>query len=212
MKKYFLIISVATAISGLPAFGQGYFVFTGSPRTVWDFGLFGTASTNTRVSFLWGSGTPAVDVIAPSIPTNNSVGYSYAEAWPLILTDPNFHLAHNNTDGSLAAVNIAANSAWIYSMGAPFPVTGTAPGPYTVYVIAWSYGFVDPAAAAAAGAPVGWSNPFTYTATGQIGTPLPMSQSGLLPFAIGTPEPSMLSLIGLGAATFVLRRRKCRGQ
>lgn len=212
MKKLLLIVTAAAAISSLPAFGQGYFLFTGPVRGVWDnfSGATARPSTNDRVAFLWGSGTPSVGAIMTSVPTNSTAAFSYDAAWTAILGDANFHLALNNTDGSLAAVNSAGNGAWSYAGAGTFPVTGTAAGAFQVYVIGWNAAYADPAAAQAAHSPVGWSAPFTYNATGQLGTPLSFAQSGFTSFGVGiVPEPTTFALAGLGmAAMLIFRRRK----
>ena len=160
MKKLFLIVTAATAVATLPAFGDGYFLFTGPVRGNWDlWSSPGTArtSTNNHLAFVWGTGIPIIDSIAISTPTNGIVPYDYAASWTAILTDPNFHLAMDSAAGSLATVGSAASGAWSYNVAGTFPVAGTSPGNYQVFVIGWGGGFADPAAAAAAGAPVGWS-------------------------------------------------------
>ena len=196
----------------LPAFGDGYFLFTGPVRGNWDlWSSPGTArtSTNNHLAFVWGTGIPIIDSIAISTPTNGIVPYDYAASWTAILTDPNFHLAMDSAAGSLATVGSAASGAWSYNVAGTFPVAGTSPGNYQVFVIGWGGGFADPAAAAAAGAPVGWSSPFTYSATTVIGTPLPMVLSGFLPFGVGAvPEPTTLAFAGLGAAALLIFRRR----
>jgi len=217
MKK--TLITVALTIASLASFGQGYFAFSGTPRSAWDsFTTQGVShgAATMDVSFLWGAqgAVPSVDSILASTGTNNASFSSAAQqtaAWTAILNDPNFTLAYNTTLGATVQVGTSAAGGWSYNSAATFPVQNTGANSYTVYVIAWSNAYATPAAAQAANSAVGWSNPFTYAAVSSIGTPLSFAASGMLPFGVITsvPEPTTMALVGLGGlAVLAFRRRK----
>lgn len=196
---------MALTVCGLSAFGQGYFTFGGGPGSVWD----GSPGGSTRgpavynVAFLWGTGTPLVDT---------ATIYNAGAAWAAILTDPIFQFAFNANSDALVVAATTANGSFSYNGATTFPVTGTAAGggSTTMYLIAWlAADGSTPAAAAAAGSPMGWSNPFTYAYTSSIGTPPTLAMSGFLPFgAAPIPEPSTLALAGLGSLSLLLFRRR----
>ena len=210
MKKLTVILTAAMILTGLSAFGQGYFALSGGPGSIWNcwnsnFPAPGRGGPN-RVAFLWGTGTPLVSSIMPFTPTNvfNEVPPS---AWTAILTDPNFHLATNSSGGVIITQTNAANGGW--AIAGTQPVLGTAPGAYQMYVVGWDAAYATPYEAAAAGAALGWSAVFNYNAVNNIGTPATLAQSGFAPFAVTAPEPTTCALAGLGAAVlWILRRRK----
>lgn len=213
MKK--LIAIVAVAVTGFASFGQGFFTFTGATRGVWD--CFSTTPVSPKlaadmnVGFLWGTGSAAISAIANSIATNNTAGISStAQAWTAITTDPNYTIAFNSGTGTQAVAANVGNGSWSYNGAGTFGVTGTSASTYNIIVFAWSSAYATAALAAAAGSPVGWSAPFSYTATASIGTPLSMTSSGLLPFGVTTvvPEPTTIALAGLGGLALLALRRK----
>jgi len=216
MKKlpFLIILGILSTLSCLSAFGDGYFLFSGPGKGVWDgwsTGVPHLAATN-NVAFLWGptSSVPLVDSIMTATPTNGNE-VDLAAAWNDILTDPNFQLALNSNSNALAMVRCSAIGSWGYNGAAEFPVMGTAPGDYEVFVIGWPSLYATPQDAAAAGAAVGWSAPFTYTAADPPpGTPpFSFASSGFVPFGVNVPEPSAWLLAGLGTAGLLsFRRRK----
>lgn len=214
MKKPLVLLTLALTLSGLSAMGQGYFLFSGPARGVWDgfsLGLPPHLAASLKVGFLWGptNATPIVSSIAVSTPTN---GYIVPFGNSAILNDPNFQLAVDNNTTALASVTVLANGGWSYSTTggfSAFPVSGTAAlQAYKVFVIAWSKDYATPQEATAAGFPLGWSNAFIYNSVDVIGTPSTFTSSGFVPFGIVIPEPSSLALASLGGvATMLLRRR-----
>ena len=225
MKKTLLIATLAVSLSGLSAFGQGYFNFSGAVRGAWD--LFTPANggtpkfggTTVNVGFVWGTGPALITSIAASTVTNNLAANSAAltgigGAWNAILNDPNFKVAVDNNTGLQVARVVASNGSWAYTTTGGFaatPVTNTVAQSYSVYAIGWDSTYATPALAGAAGAAVGWGSVFTYAAVSNIGTPLTMTASGM-PIGFGVlpvPEPATFALAGLGmAAMLVSRRRK----
>lgn len=213
MKK--LIAIVAVAVTGFASFGQGYFSFTSNTRGAWD--AFTTPSSpklaaDINVGFLWGTGTALISGVFNSIATNNTTGLTpsqLATAWTDITTDPNFKIA--NVSGVPVVTGTSAGGAWNYNSGGTFGVDNTSAGSvYTLIAFGWSNAYATPALAAAAGSPVGWSAPFSYTSVASIGTPLTMNASGLLPFGVTTvvPEPATIALAGLGGLALLALRRK----
>lgn len=223
MKKY--LLTAALLVASVSAFGQGYFLMVASKGATTDgFTTPGTVSLSSgtvNVGFLWGStGTPAIITLAGSTGNNggsptNTPSYSPPPgAWNAILNDPNYTLAVNGNTAALVVTpsntSSLAKGGYAYNSSATFPVTGTASGnSYTLVAIAWDKNFATPAAAAAANAAVGWSNPFTYAAVNNIGTPANFTASGVGQFGVyPVPEPATLALAGLGAASLLLFRRK----
>ncbi len=221
MKK--TLITVALAVASMASFGQGYFLFTGTPRTAWDaFSSPGVAKGNStmNVSFLWAANgaTPMVSALGASSGTNNQTsglgGFTPSQlttAWTDILTDPNFTVAVNaGTSSTVVGLTTAAGGN-TYNASGTFGVTGTAPGAnYELYMIGWNSLYATPALAAAGSSAVGWSAPFSYAAVTSIGTPLSMSASGLTAFGVQgvIPEPTTLALAGLGGLSLLLIRRR----
>ena len=214
MKKLTLIVTAAMMLTGLSAFGQGYFALSGGPGSVWNdwnpgFPLPGRGGSVNRVAFLWGSGPALITSVMPSVPTNSPGLTLSASAWNAILNDPNYHFATNDSSGQLISQTNAFNGG--FSISGTQPIRGTAPGPYQMYVIAWDAQYATPEAAAASGtAAFGWSAVFNYNAVNNIGTPATLAASGFQPFGVApVPEPTTCALAGLGAAALlVLRRRK----
>jgi len=226
MKKLTLAAAIL-GLAGLSAFAQSsvQFAATGSPSTtklIWDDwsslpALRADASNN--VAFLWSTtGTPLVDSVAGATQsaTNGSTAFLNTQAgntaaWNAILTDPNFHLATNGSVTAIAQSSGVGN--YSYNSGNAFTLAGTPTGTVTIYVIAWSYLYANPFLAAAGNAPVGWSNPFSYT----LGTPSVAAQAfnvattldnlrvGVTPIV---PEPTTLALLGLGSASLMIFRRR----
>jgi hypothetical protein len=220
MKKLLTIATIAATLSGISAFGQGYFAFSGNASSVWTSAGLGAGGVAVRgpavydVALLWASGsgvTPLVDSIMPSVPTNYAGSVSATTAWNDILTDGNFQLAYNNNGSTLVSVANNANGSFSYNGATSFPVSGTgaAGGPATLFLIAWSSAYATPAAAALAGSVVGWSAPFNYSYTSSIGTPLSITASGFTPFGVAAvPEPATMALVGLGGLSLLLFRRR----
>jgi hypothetical protein len=216
VKKIFLaLFAVWFFTSAASAQGYGYAYFSGPPRGVsdpfsWSDPFHMVPSL--RVAFLWGTGTPWVDNIATSIPTNAVLPYvDVNTAWNEILNDPNFHLAVDANTSAVVVTTNLQNGAWFYSHGgfSTFPVDGTSPGTNIVFVIAWPKVYATPADAALAGSPLGWSAPFFYQFVDMIGAPLSFAASGFEPFSIaGIPEPGTISLLALGAAAVCAMRRR----
>jgi len=227
MKKLLTIATVAAALSGLSALGQGYFLFTGSAKTEWTGWLNGTpqigavqAGSN-NVAFLIGTGTPLVDGLEASTATNavqnlttlfGMTGGTNVTAWYDILNDPDYSLATYNTGGTRVILAPNASNGAI-GTGTEVEVNGTssAGGTISIYVIGWSAAYATPQAAALAGSPVGWSAPFSYTYANSIGTPLNFTQSGLGNYMVDPapiPEPTTLALAGLGGLSLLLFRRR----
>jgi hypothetical protein len=219
MKKILLIATTTAALSGLSAFGQGQFVFSSNAKVVWDGWSvegFSKPDANNNVAFLIGTGTPLVDSIQTSAPTNANAEINGLLAWNYILNDPNFRLATNAASGALASVQTTSLGGINYNGGSPFQVSGTSSsgGNITIFVIAWQNIWADPFVAALSGGVVGWSAPFTYSyAAGPVpgppGFPDNFSTAGLQPFGVTVPEPSTFVLGGLvAAAMLIFRRRK----
>ena len=215
MKKYVGIILLSASIAGLSAFGQGYFSFTSGKSQVYDgFSSYPLApSSRVDVAFLWGAqgAVPEVEALANGVSLGTPQTWTPAAAWTAILADPNFTLAVDNNTGAPAVINTTSNGAISYNSGSAFPVTGTTVGtPYTLFMIGWNSIYATPVLAAAANSFVGWSQAFDYTAASS--TSVPNSMNGLTPpfGVVGLiPEPSAITVAGLGGLSiWLLRRRK----
>jgi len=219
MKKLVLISTLVASLAGMSAFGQGWFQFQTGKSQVWDGYSTGTAhlGATVNVSFLWAANgdTPSISAIAASIPNTANIAsapgnsYTTAAAWADILSDPNFTLAVNTANSQVAVALSAANGGVAYNGGGAFGVQNTSPGAYSVYMIGWNSAYATPALAAAAGTYVGWSAPFSYTATAN--TIIPGNFSGVTPqFGVAglIPEPSTIALAGLGSLGMLLFRRR----
>lgn len=218
MKKKLILAATLVAMTGLSAFGQGYFLFTATKNTVYDAfttpGTFVSGGGHTMVGFLWGPAATVGLLGATGNPISNTAAVS-PNVWTAILNDPQFHFGVNTNTGSTATVIANPSGLAIgginYNSSGTFPVLNTIGGnTYTLYVIGWNSAFATPDAAAAAGAAVGWSAPFQYAAgNGVISTPLSFSGSGLTAFGVSpVPEPATCVLAGLGAAAMLIFRRR----
>ncbi len=212
MKKLILVSLITSCLTGLSAFGQGYFQFvTGKSGQVWDcFTGSPHTATTVNVAFLWAANgsVPEVEMYGAS-PPDTPPGVWPPMAWTAILTDPNFTLAVNDANGSVAVTRSLSNGVINYNGGTAFGVTGTSVGTtYALYLIGWNAAYATPALAAANLSPVGWSALFNYTAFASTVTPT--SFAGLVgQFGVwGSPEPSTLALAGLGGLSLFLLRRE----
>jgi len=225
MKKILTIGLVVASFAATSSFGQGYFQFvTGKSQTYDGSGAAAVLDTAVNVTFLWAPATTADSGIltTASLKTGNSntlasaVGYTDAQAWAAILGSG--FTAAINTNTQVAAISpTASNGSTTYNGGANFGVSGTAgttPGTaYSVFLVGWTGTYANIAAAAAAGAPVGWSTVFQYTA-GLNAASSTVNFGGLSPsfgvFSpfVPTPEPTTLALAGLSGASLLLFRRR----
>ena len=218
MKRLFLC-AVILALPALSGFSQQQVLFAAngsiSVRLVWD--NWSTAAnrvdSSNNVAFLWAlSGTPLVDTQTglTQTATNGSSVYNVSMAWTDILTDPNFHLGTNGT--SIAVVRTTSIGTYAYNANTAFTLAGApVSGNITIFVIAWPNFWADPFAAAAVGAPVGWSNPFTYTIATMTSVPFSFSSSTTFDnLRIGEiiPEPTTFALLGLSTASLLIFRRR----
>src|SRR5215469_3667220 len=202
MKKLIIRFVLGLAMASSSAFGQGWFVFGASPRTVWDNEITPTYGTGYDVAFLWAPSTvtaAAVESLSAGggVATNTTLQYLYSTAWTDILSDPNFTLAQSNNVDYVASTT--STGGYSYNAGSEFDVVGTASlTTYSLFVIAWNTEggvFTTPQAAAAGNLPVGWSGVFSYMA--QAAPPLGAAPSAmpLTKFGIaGMPEPTTLAL------------------
>jgi len=231
MKKQIILGAIVLGFAA-SSFGQGYAAFYTTAKS-WVYDNFstagtsqvgGTAGANIFTALLIGSGVPAVDAVSASNPTGNTTAFSAstgATIWSDILNDPNYQLAQNLSGNTLVVgtINTAGTTrgGFSYQSGASFQVAGwgnnTANTPVSVYVIGWNAAYATPALAAAAGAAVGWSSPFTYTLLKDTTTsPSSANASGLTAFGVtpiaAAPEPATMALAALGGASLLLFRRR----
>jgi len=221
MKKLTLAAAILS-LAGLSAFAQQQVLFTATStlttRLVWDdwSPIAPHADASNNVAFLWATtGTPLVDSQTGLNQTSTNVvplGGLGATAWTAILNDPNFHLATNGT--SIVQTTSTANvGGWNYNSSTSFTLAGApANGNILVFVIGWANTYANPFLAAAANAPVGWSQMFTYNIPTGTGTPVSFSASttpDTLKFGVQqTPEPTTLALLGIGSAGLLIFRRR----
>jgi len=224
MKKLIALSMVAVSLAASSAFGQGYFLFTSSKSQAYDgTGATAVLGSTINVALLWGaaSTTPAVDALATqslklgnNTTTAASAGYTAAQAWAAITGDGAFQVAINQATGNAVTALTSTTGAIAYNANGSFGITGTSPGStYTLYEVSFSSAYSTLAAAAAAGAALGWSGPAQYTAVSSIGTPattagLFPSFGTFLPVAAPTPEPGTMALAAIGGASLLLFRRK----
>lgn len=208
------MVGVAAALS---CFAQGNFTFNNAGASaVWDnYTTPGTsikAGATLEVAMLWSANLSAVPsnyLNGASSPTNGiNTG-----SWAGILTDGNFQLGRETTGGNPLIVSTAGGpgpQAGIFLGGLHY-LQGSAVGEQVlIYVISWakSYG-VDPIAAAAAGAPVGFSAPIQFTLGSTLAPGGSLNNAGLTQFGVNpVPEPTTFALAGLGAAALLIFRRR----
>jgi hypothetical protein len=213
MKKMSRFVIIYLSLLCLNAKGDGYFTFaSGGTRILWE--NFTTAGPivpapagSINVAFLIGTGTPLIGTAGS--PTNaESTGN-----WAVIFSDPNFHFATNANSGQLAIASTVNNGpvqgTFLYNSGVSFPVAGTI-GSTTknVFAVAWPSVYATPQTAAQSGSVFGWSNTFPYISGFDQGDfTLDFIHSGMTPFGLVVPEPSALSLAGLGVGLMFLRRK-----
>jgi hypothetical protein len=196
MTRFILPLFLACTFGSLTALGQGYAQFAAGSRLIWDgFTVPGlsTPTTNMLVSFLWAPNgdVPLVGGILSGVPTNmtsSTITFSPAAAWAAILNDPNFTLATNASDNSLVIGTLVRppQCTISYDSGLAFPLLDTSIFvTYSVFVIGWDATYATPQLAAAAGAAVGWSDPFAYTTTAPIA--VPNNFANLKPFGVVGP-------------------------
>jgi len=221
MKKL-LFSAIMMGMASLSALAQQQVLFsaTGNPTTrlVWDdwSTVAPKPDASNNVAFLWAlSGTPLVDTQTglSQTATNGSSVYNVSMAWTDILTDPNYHFATNGA--SIVVTPTSAVGNYSYNSSTSFTLAGApSSGNILIYVIAWPKFYSDPFSAAASGAVVGWSDPFSYA----IGTPtsaavLFSTATSLDNLRIGesVPEPAAFALIGMGSASLLIFRRRKQG-
>jgi hypothetical protein len=192
------------------SFGQGLLYFNNSGTTA-IFDNFTSPSNSVMspgsvsVAMLWSADTTATPVTG----TNASRSLTPV-SWAVVLSDPIFQLALSPFDGSI----------WIAQTRVPEPVTGTFAGGQVpiqgtdmgqaikLYVLGWSSAFATPSAAAAANAPVGWSNPFIYFLGSPMSPGMSFPGAGMQGFYVNVvPEPSTFALLAFGAAVFFVKAR-----
>jgi len=112
------------------------------------------------------------------------------------------------SNGSATGSSAAGPGTWTDLTGGTYAVPGVAAGAAgTFEVQIWLGDFSSYAAAAAGGAYVGMSTPFTQTLGG--GSVLPSDLTAMPAVTLAPiPEPSTIALAGLGAAALLIFRRR----
>lgn len=233
MKKTLITLTVAATLTGLSAFAQGNFIFSSGGGFVWNDTVSPPVKGGAfNVGFLWSPSLTATSKVFQAtgyslIPTNNVLGSSVqgpttgpagapGTAWAALTSDPNFQFGMDFGTGLMAVGTLTGTGGITYNAASPFTVTGTSTGGGSVLAlfVAWSNLYATPQAAAAAGSPVGWSNPFAYayTATGVAPTGMGAQAAGEgvdAHFGVAlVPEPTTFALAGLGAAALLIFRRR----
>lgn len=233
MKKTLITLTVAATLTGLSAFAQGNFIFTTGGGFVWNNTVNPPLKAGPfNVAFLWSPSLTATSKVFLAtgyslIPTNNVLGSSVqgpatgaagvpSTAWGALTTDGNFQYGVDSGTGLMAVGSLTGGGGVTYNAGSPFTVAGTSTGGGNVLAlfVAWSNLYATPQAAALAGSPVGWSNPFAYayTATGVAPTGMGAQAAGEgvdAHFGVAlVPEPTTFALAGLGAAALLIFRRR----
>jgi hypothetical protein len=214
--KKTLILIGAVAFMTVSSFAQGNIYISDSARGIWGIDYSGTARLGPGLDWSLIAGpaatTPSVDSIMTSTPTNTIGFFDPSTAWNDILNQPGYFFV-DGTNGAAIEGAVAANGSVNYNASIAFSAANLIGGTTnTMYLIAWSSAYATPSAAQAAGAAVGWSNPFQYLPTSGINTPnygVTMNSAGLSPFGVGpVPEPTTVALAGLGGLALLgLRRR-----
>ena len=220
MKKLIItsVLGLIVAASTSTAFGQGYIVFGGGLRSVWDdTGATPAVNTTFDVTFLWSATvTPSpVGGILGSCPTNNTYVISLTAAWADIEGATNSGWTAGTTGGAaIQASPVNATGAFLYNGGTAValdgPGAGTSAGEViNFFVFGWETDdglYTTLASAEAYNANVGWASVFSYT-LGAAPPATPPAETAIPKFMIG-PEPTTLPLIGLGGFLLLFFRRR----
>jgi hypothetical protein len=229
MKKLVLIAALITTVSGMTAFGQGWINFTGvrynvvneftTPFVVntlytgMDVALYVATVSGTSVA------APAAEGILNGTAVGTTAGSWNANtygAWSTIMNDGNYQLASDVLASQSVIMGVATGShggSFLYmnggnnnvEMNTAAGITGG--GTYEMYAVAWNSAYgATPLAASLAGAPLGWSQEFSY-ATGGSALATVVATS-INQFAVLVPEPSTIALAGLGGLSMLLFRRR----
>lgn len=215
MKKAIITVAIAVG-AAVSSFAQGQVAFGAAAGDIWT--AAGTKATGIDVAFLVGNVAPAVDTLATSTASNGStLVSSYASAWSLITGQigTSFQVISNATGPVEAVATSTALGSAAYNSGNYFNTTVPAGSFTDAYLVSWNTGggqYTTLAAAAAAGAAVGWSAPFSYTLVTAPTAPATLAASGLAAFGeanvSSTPEPGTIALAGLGISALVALRRR----
>jgi hypothetical protein len=226
MKKT-LVMAAVVSLTAVSSFGQGNVLFGGGLNTIKQDTngtpsnvsgltvelLFSSSSTLPAVSGIAGTGLSTGGLggsyVGSTFSANANNTFSVATAWGLILGDGNYFYVQGTGSGPVQA-NTGATGGFSYNGGSAWSSLNVTGGTqYYAYEVAWAGGYATAAAAAAAGAPVGWSQAFLYTPATGINTPTSTSTvQGQFGVFAPVPEPSTMALAALGGASLLLFRRR----
>lgn len=217
MKKLLIPLVLTVIVAGSTAFGQGYMLFGGGIRTVWDSTDYLSPGPLTDsgfdTTFLWSATATTSPMFPASTPTNSTVDFSFAAAWAEIEGASSSGWT-NATTGGAGVVGAPSNNTGSFTSegGNAFALDGSAGSGQVIdlFVVGWETDgglYTSLAAAEAGGAAVGWSSVFQYT-LGSGPPASPPAETVVPHFGIGTPEPTTVALAGLGAISMIFVRRK----
>jgi hypothetical protein len=226
MKKT-LLIAAAVTLTAISSFAQGNILYSGGLSAVKQ-DTNGTPSNvagmTVELFFSTGVAAPAVDgITATGLSTGANGGkfvgstfsataantFSIASAWADILGDGNYFAPIGTNGVNVLAVS-TGTGGWTYNGATSFSSSNVTGGTaYTAYLVGWAGGYATAALAAAAGAPVGWSQYFTYTPTS--GNTVAVNTStleGAFGVFAPVPEPTTIALASLSGLSLLAFRRR----
>jgi len=217
--KILAVLAALFVAGAFDAFGQGYMSFGASKGFVYDYN-FGNpviSSSESSVTFLW-SVTGANDLLGAGIPTT---GGEAAGGWANLETMVAYDGWNVATVLGGSEVDVAVNSSTIakggfsFNGGASFQLAGSTAGEtIDLIVVGWynEDGTINTLEqAAAASDQLGWDSEFTYAtgATPESPIDVTMDSSGGAPFSLDdVPEPTTLTMAGLGGLSMLFVRRR----